>query len=220
MECIDAFTNKVIEGTDISVTVNGCPPVVRKEKKYYLFQGIETENVIVDITSTLYEKRRWHMCLDGMASSEKQFDCRVHIAFGIPVISIVLYPGEDYVLPSGYVRKVCERKPLEEVRVIKNRETKFFLAEDYQGGDRIKLFMSGRQETERGYLRIESRHGGGYEDFAILEKRDSLLYVMDRTLQGQYEKGSKLYELYCARADEKGKAAVIVKDSDTEEISI
>lgn len=219
VECIDAFTNKVIEAEDISVTVNGCPPVVTKEKKYYLFQNVGQDTVMVDIISSLYEKKSCQVCLAGMDSAAKQPDCRVHTAFGIPVLSIVLYPGEGYVLPSGYTRRVCQAKPMEEIRVVKNRETVFFLAEDYQGGDRIRLFMPGRQETERGYLRIESRHDGGYEDFAILEQGDSLLYVMDRELQAQYEKGSRLYELYCARADENGRAAVIVKDADPEKIS-
>lgn len=214
MECIDAFTNKVIEGEDISVTVNGCSPVVTKEKKYHLFQHVGLDIVKVDIISPFYEKRSCQLQLNSMASSEKQPDCRVHAAFGIPVLSIVLYPGEGYVLPSGYARRVCEGKPLEEIRVVKNRENVFFLAEDYQGGDRIRLYMPGRKETERGYLRIESRQGEEYEDFAILEQRDSLLYVMDRELQAQYEKGSKLYELYCARADRNGKAAVIIKDSE------
>lgn len=154
------------------------------------------------------------MQINSMASSEKQRDCRVHMAFGIPMLSIVLYPGEDYVLPSGYARRVCEGKPEEEIRVVKNRENVFFLAEDYQGGDRIRFFVPDRQEMEWGYLRIESRQGKEYEDFAILERRNGLLYVMDRELQAQYERGSKLYELYCVRADRDGKAVVITKESE------
>ncbi len=220
MECTDAFTNKVIEAEDISVTVNGCLPTVRKEKKYYLFQDVRMDVIKVDIISPLYEKRSCELRLGGMESAENLPGYRVHTAFGIPVLSIVLYPGEEYILPSGYVRRECEGRPLEEIRVVKNRETAFFLAEDYRGGDRIKLLMSGRQETDRGYLRIESRHDGGYEDFAILERRDGLLYVMDRELRGQYEKGSKLYELYCTMADEEGKAAVIVKKPDLKKLFI
>lgn len=216
MECTDAFTNKVIEAEDISVMVNGCLPTVRKEKKYYLFQNVRMDVVKVDIISPLYEKRSCELQLGGMDSVENLPGYWLHTAFGIPVLSIVLYPGEEYILPSGYVRRECEGKPLEEIRVVKNRETAFFLAEDYRGGDRIKLLMSGRQETDRGYLRIESRHGGEYEDFAILERGDGLLYGMDRELKGKYEKGSKLYELYCVMADEEGKAEVIVKNLDPE----
>lgn len=184
----------------------------RKEKKYYLFQDVRMDVIKVDIISPLYEKRSCELRLGGMESAENLPGYRMHTAFGIPVLSIVLYPGEEYILPSGYVRRECEGRPLEEIRVVKNRETAFFLAEDYRGGNRIKLLMAGRQETDRGYLRIESRYDGGYEDFAILERRDGLLYVMDRELNGQYEKGSKLYELYCTMADEEGKAAVIVKN--------
>jgi hypothetical protein len=214
VECIDAFTNRIVEAEDIFVTVNGCSPVVTKEKKYHIFQNVGLDIVEVNIISLLYEKRSCQLQLNSMASSEKQRDCRVHMAFGIPMLSIVLYPGEGYVLPSGYARRVCEGKPEEEIRVVKNRETVFFLAEDYQGGDGIRFFVPDRQEMEWGYLRIESRQGREYEDFAILERRGGLLYVMDRELQAQYEKGSKLYELYCVRADRDGKAVVITKESE------
>ena len=218
IELKDAFTNQSIEAEDIHVQVNGYLPSIRKERRYYIFQDMQTDIIEVDIMSKIYEHRHCVIQLvkhrNGNLPVYVQ-EGSIRNLFGIPLLSIVLYPNERYVLPVGYKRIEYRGKPWEEVRVIKDRKCAYLLAANYHGGEIIQLLMHGRQNPESMYLRIENKDAKGYEDFNLLEQRDTFQYVMYKSLEREYERGSKVYELYCTIANEKGIAVVIVKEGGT-----
>ena len=218
IELKDAFTNQSIEAEDIYVQVNGYLPVIRKERRYYIFQDIQTDIIEVDVISKIYENRHCVMQLTGYPNANLHVYVQggsIRNLFGIPLISIILYPNERYILPAGYERREYKGKPWEEIRVIKDKKSAFLLAEDYYDGEIIQLLMPERQNVGNICFRIESKDVKGYEDFNLLEQRDTFQYVMDKSLEREYKKGSKIYELYCTIADEKGIAVVIVKEGGT-----
>lgn len=215
IELRDAFTNKVIEAEDMRLCVNGVFPMARKEKKYYIFENLPTDIIMVDIISIFYERRRVEIAIsgDGAKKAPVHFPGGyIRIVFGIPLISIMLYPNERYNLPADYERQVFDARPFEEIRIKKDENKVFSLKEDYQGGVVFSVLFPQEKILEGTWFRIESRDGEEYEDFIVLEQKGAVQYVMDRTLHKQYEKGSKIYELYCTIADEKGRAIVVVKN--------
>lgn len=215
IELKDAFTNRSIEAEDIYVHVNGKPPAIRKERRYYIFQDIQTDTIEVNIISNLYENRHCVISLTGYHDEDLSVYAKrggVHNLFGIPFILIVLYPDERYALPIGYERIEYEGKPWEEIRVIKDKKSAFLLAADYHGGKTIQILMSEKRNPEGMCLRIESKNGEEYEDFNLLEQKNTFQYIMDKSLKREYKKGSKIYELYCTMANEKGRAVLIVKE--------
>lgn len=132
IELKDAFTNKSIEAEDICVRVNGKLPVIQKEKRYYIFQEIQSDTIEVDITSTIYENRHCVMQITGYCKKDSFVYVQagsIRNFFGIPMISIVLYPNQRYSLPTGYERREYKGKPWEEVRVIKDKKNVFLLAD-------------------------------------------------------------------------------------------
>ena len=131
--------------------------------------------------------------------------------FGIPMIQLTLYPNETYILPDGYERIMVKGKPLEEVRMIKDKENMFLLAADYEAGENIRILMTTGKAVRNLPFRIVEKDSGQYEDFVIIRKKEAFEYVMEHPLKGRYSKGSKIYELYCAWADKEGKAVMIVK---------
>lgn len=215
IELKDAFTNRSIEAEDIRVYVNGKPPFLQKERRYYIFQDVPTDTIKVDITSNFYEDRHCVLCLTEYTDQNLPISAQrgdIRNLFGIPFILILLYPGIGYPLPVGYKRIEYKGKPWEEIRVIKDRKSAFLLAADYCGGKTMHIVMSEKQEIEGICLRIESIKGEGYEDFSLTEQKDSFLYIMNKSLKGEYKKGSRIYELYCTKTDEKGRAVLIVKE--------
>lgn len=215
IELKDAFTNRSIEAEDIRVYVNGKPPFLQKERRYYIFQNVPTDTVEVDITSNLYEDRHCVFCLTEYAEQNVSVSAQkgdIRNLFGIPFLLIVLYPGIGYPLPVGYKRIEYEGKPWEEIRVIKDRKSAFLLAADYCGGKTIHIVMGKKQEAGGMCLRIESKKGEEYEDFNLIEQKDSFQYIMNESLTRRYKKGSRIYELYCTEADEKGRAVLLVKE--------
>ena len=212
IEFRDAFTNKTVGTDDIRVWVNGCVPVAKKEQRYYIFQGLQTEQIEVYIKSKLYEDRYCRI-----VPGEYERDRRIisipggifTYICGIPMLFIELYPNEKYMVPTGYVRREYRTAPFEEIRVIKNEGSNFLLAEDYDSGKWIRLMVSGARDIEGGWFRIQE--GDDSEDFMLLEKEGGNRYQIEKELVTRYKKGSRIYELYCVRADEKGRAFVIVK---------
>lgn len=214
IELRDAFTNRTIESEGICVYVRGYPAAVKKEGKYYVFWGIENERVEVNIHSLLYEEKQCVVSLEeGKRKREEEClgEWRVEEVSGIPLVLIPLYPNEIYTLPDGYKRITAEGKPFKEIRVIKDKENVFLLADDYKAGESIRVFMTTGKIVRNLPFRIVEKDSGQYEDFVITRRKEAFEYVMERPLSGIYSKGSKIYELYCARTDKEGKAIVITK---------
>lgn len=88
------------------------------------------------------------------------------------------------------------------------------LEKEYKGGDVIEMYMPGESGIKGRYFRIEEKEGMSYEDFIIIEEKEGFCYQMKEALKGRYPKGSRIYELYHKRADEQGRAEVIVKVRD------
>lgn len=214
IELRDALTNKIIESQDISVHAKGYPESVKKENKYYLFWGTDNRQAEISIHSLLYEEKHC-LVFFGEMQEKREEEClpdwRMREETGIPIVSITLYPNTAYALPAGYKRVMIEGEPLEEIRVIKNKENVFLLADDYQMGETIQILMKAGETIENLPLRIVEKEGEEYEDFVITGHKENFQYSMERALKGRYSKGSKIYELYCAKADRDGKAAVIMK---------
>ncbi len=214
IELRDAFTNKIIESRDVSVYAKGYPKAVKKEDKYYLFWGTGNRQAEISIQSLFYEEKQCVISLEdekGKKEGECMGEWRVEEACGIPLFLITLYPNEAYALPAGYERVIVEGEPLEEIRVIKDKENMFLLADDYRMGEIIQILMKAGEMIENLPLRIVEKEGEEYEDFVITGHKENFQYFMGRALKGRYSKGSKIYELYCAKADKDGKAVMIMK---------
>lgn len=214
IELRDAFTNKRIESENINVYVRGYAAAVKKEQKYYVFLDIREDMAEVCIESPVYERKN---CVIFFREYDKKQsigdiqDVVVSDMSGIRLFLITLYPNERYVLPSGYERIVLDGRPQEELRVIRDETEGFLLAADYQGGRILQMMMPDKVCVEGIKLRIMEKEGECYEDFTVLEKKGFFQYTIDAPLTGQYLKGSRIFELYCVRADEEGKASVIVR---------
>ncbi|MDE6759709.1 MAG: hypothetical protein K2J90_03400 [Lachnospiraceae bacterium] len=212
IELRDAFTNGMIESEDASVYAKGYHRAVKKDK-YHVFLGEEKERIELSIQSVLYEEKQCVVSLGD--EKEKREEClgewKVEEIAGIPLILITLHPNEMYMLPDGYERIAVEGKPLEEIRVIRDKENMFLLADDYEKGEIIRILMEAGKNVRYHPFRIVEKDGEGYEDFVITEKREAFQYVMEKPLKGRYCKGSRIYELYCVKADKEGKAVAIKK---------
>lgn len=214
IELKDALTNKVIESGDIRLYVNGCSCKICKEKKYYIFEKLQTDWIEVDIISQFYVRRKCEVTVNRNETEKVPVSFpggNIRNVFAVPFISIVLYPNERYCLPDGYERKLLEGRPLEEIRVKKDVNNAFSLIEDYQGENILSILLPQEKNVEGAWFRIESRDGEEYEDFIVLERKDAVQYVIDRILQKKYVKGSRIYELYSTITDTEGKGIVIVK---------
>lgn len=213
IELKDAFTNKMIESEDVTIYAKGYPRAVKKENKYHVFWGEPAERIEISIKSLLYEEKHC-VVYPGEEKGEKE-ECleewKTEKIFGIPMIQLTLYPNETYILPDGYERIMVKGKPLEEVRMIKDKENMFLLAADYEAGENIRILMTTGKAVRNLPFRIVEKDSGQYEDFVIIRKKEAFEYVMEHPLKGRYSKGSKIYELYCAWADKEGKAVMIVK---------
>ena len=214
IELRDAFTNRIIESEDIRVYARGYPEAVKKDGKYYVFWGIENERVEVSIQSLFYEEKQCVVSFEEGTEIRKE-EClgewRVEEVSGIPLVLIPLYPNEMYTLPDGYERITAAGKPFKEIRVIKDKENVFLLAADYEAGENIQILMTTGKAVRNLPFRIVEKNSGQYEDFVITRRKEAFEYVMEHPLKGRYSKGSKIYELYCARTDQEGKAIVITK---------
>lgn len=212
IELRDAFTNRTIESEDISVYAKGYPKAVKKDK-YYVFLGEEKERIEISIQSLLYEEKQCVVFIgeEKEKREESLGEWKVEEVSGIPLMLITLYPNEMYVLPDGYERITVEGKPLEEIRVIRDKENMFLLADDYEAGEIIRILMEAGKNVRNHPFRIVEKDGEGYEDFMITEKRVDFQYVMEKPLKRRYSKGSRIYELYCVKADKEGKAVAIIK---------
>ncbi len=212
VELQDAFTNLPIKAGNVRIQVNGCPPATQKENRYYLFHAAPEEKVRIWVRLECYEEVCCEICPAQYAPQDFPVllpEGILRRISGIPFFSLLLCPSERYELPPGYIRSLHETKPFAEVRVIRDSGQICHLAENYQGGKKI-CFISPRGEAVMGgYLRIESRDKSRSEDFTLAGRESCECCVLDRELNGMYEKGSRIYELYCARADETGRAWVI-----------
>ncbi|MCM1498015.1 MAG: hypothetical protein NC124_06065 [Clostridium sp.] len=212
IELKDAFTGKTVGTEDIRITVNGRMPVSRKEQRYYLFQDLQTERIEVYIKSKLYQERRCQI-VPGDGNCRETMGIpggTLAYIWGIPMLCMELYPNEKYIVPAGYVRREYRAAPFEEIRVVKHTGSNLLLAADYDGGEWIRLMAPQAQGIKGSWFRIQE--GENREDFMLLEQGDGNLYRIDRALTKRYQKGSRLYGLYCARADGEGRAFAIVKD--------
>lgn len=192
VELKDAFTDKVIDGRECYVCVNGKPADVRKEGRYFIFLNMDMEKAEVEVKAPLYET------------------CRYSVPPGKKRIVVPLYPNAQYPLPEGYERRLLQSAPGEEIRVIKEEQV-YFLAKDYSGGEWLGVTLPETLCVEGMYFRIQKRNEEGFEDFQIMEKQGDSRYRIDHELSESYGRGSKISMLYCVRADEDGNAVIIVK---------
>lgn len=213
IEARDAFTNQPILSDEVKIFVNGQAPVLKKEDRYYIFSPVKGDILEVQVESSVYEEKS---CVVSLSQPVKEIqllpDGMVYPFCGTILFLILLYPGDDYRLPDGYHRAEISCNPEEEVRVIINREKWYVLAKEYRGGDTIHIYMSEEKEIKGRYFRIEEKEGMLYEDFIIVDEIGDGCYQMKKNLKGGYSMGSRLYELYHKRADEQGRAEVIVKE--------
>lgn len=211
VELRDAFTNQIIESKEIKVYANGSLPWLQKEDRYYLFEENAWDTIEITVQSEVYEKKQCSI-LPQEYKEEKEIlqipDGMVYWTSGICMIVIVLYPNEAYVLPEGYCRRKVTGKPFEEIRIIRNREEASFLLEDYQRGN--ILCMSKNEGVPGSCFRISRPAGESFEDFYVIGKENEFTYIIGQELQREYPRGSKIYGLYCTRADDTGEASVIV----------
>lgn len=213
VELKDAFTNKAVGTEDIRVCVNGSMPMLKKERRYYIFQGIQPEQIEVCVKAEYYEDRNCQIVTADYDNDKKivgipggifSFCC------GIPMLTIHLYPNEKYKVPEGYVRKEYCVEPFQEIRVLKNTGGNLLLAENYDGGEWLPVMFSESEDVEGKWFRILEADKS--EDFLLLEKDDENGYRLETELMHPYQKGCRIYELYCVRANARGRALAIFKE--------
>lgn len=201
----DALTNRIIESSNIQVFVNGSLPDFQKERKYYIFENLSIKHLEVRIVSELYEER---ICETGLeqCSREKPVmisrNCLLSYVCGMPLLSISLYPGRHYHLPTGYKRIEWTETPGNVISVIQNQKDFFLLTEEYQGGDIMHILLPDNTNADGLHLRVmDKKNREQYDDFIVLQKKEGDCCLIDHKLNGRYERGSRIYQMYCVEAD-------------------
>lgn len=241
LECRDALTNLIIEAERLRVHVSrsdmedasGQQIVigsVAKEHRFLLLYGIGQGNYIITVEVAGYEIKS---CNVSMGENELEIESRlemvsgdyVYMVFGMPMLALRLYPGTQYGLPDGYVRKSVQANPFTLVREVIDTSQSFMLMEDYNGGRVLKMHAGGK--IVGGLCRIQNkvRKGDntttiGQRDFAVIEEEDFVAMgetgekgiLLNKELTGSYPIGSRVYLLYEAVADEEGNAVVICRE--------
>ncbi len=220
VELVDAFTNRIVGPVEAQVQINGRPPAMKKDERFFIFQKIEGDNIEITVQAEAYEsidcsisygelQERAKGVLQGQAGYAGFTGVFLHMESGIGVILLRLHPGEDYVLPVGFVRKQIEGAPGEEICVVKNPNAPMFLMEDYEGGRLLSIKAEDGMAGRR--YHIEGKNGL-QEEFTVTGQWGENQVMAETELHGRYEKGSRLHELYCAKADEEGKATVVCRE--------
>lgn len=208
VELLDAFTNKGVRDKNIKLTVNGQVPIMLKEEKYYIFQMEQTSNIEVYIKSEFYETKNCTFHIGQVREKEVINllpDGWLTHMFQIPVLTVLLVPGEQIPLGKGQLRKDFYGEPYESIPVIKDQKRFFLLAEDYQEGNMISCPIP-EQEPGRCF-QIEDKDGK--EEFLIISREKKWDCILASPLQRPYPKGSKISEIYYVKADSEGKAVGI-----------
>ena len=204
----------MIPAKGVSILAKNMSRPIVKENQYYIFvesinqdgfgKGIPIERVYIEINVQGYECfRDWVEIQSHEASGEKD----THV----PMIPVRLLPDETYVLPKGYERVQKSTEPFGEIKEIKDRVVSYRLLTDYADGNIIEMLCEMRNIVGKRF-RIIDEENGIEEDFEVIKKEDMCSWILERPLSHGYDKKkSKIYELYCVRADEKGEGCVIKK---------
>ncbi len=213
LELRDAFSGRTVEPSRARVLINGKMPAWKKDGRFFIFQGLGLEEELwVTIRAAAYEPAdRKILCEDVFSQKSSYFrlaDGFCYTEAGIRMLCLWLFPGRDYELPNGYVRQCVKAEPEEEVRIVKDPDSPAFLTEDYTGG-RFLCISAGEESLGRSF-----RIGGLdeiYEDFTVAGRPGGQQICMEAELSRNYPRGSRVFELYCIRADEEGQALAICK---------
>lgn len=216
IELRDALTNQIVEANGAHVQVNGCLPFLVKEKRFFVFRRITTNICRVSVHTDGYEERSCTVdngLLNKIAAAGEGSGICIpggclYGESGVCLISLFLYPGTDYPLPAGFVRQELSAEPGEEVRCVKDPAQAMFLEADYVGG--LSMYLEPFTELAGQRLRIWGAEGT-WEDFAVIGRTGGKELLLEKALDAPYKKGSRISLLYCAVADENGKAPVIVR---------
>lgn len=215
VEARDAFTNETVRPNAVKIFINGQPPAMIKEERYFVFYEVGAEHLKIHIQAAVYEEREYEAVLQVEQEIYLMPDGIAYPVCGTVLFSILLYPNENYRLPDGYDRKIIACNPEEEIKVIKDKGKCTFLKDAYCGGDVIQMYLPEENGIEGRYFRIMEQEAMAYEDFLVVGQMGKAGYRMKEALKGNYGKGSKVYELYRTRADRQGNAAVIMKEAFT-----
>lgn len=218
LEFRDGITNRMIEAerVDVRVQRNHMPLIfnkIVKNQRFILLCGIGQGQIEMMVQAENYEEKHCTVFIGknvvqkaGEATTISDY---VYTDFGIPVLALCLYPGEDYPLPEDYVRKSIQGKPFELIRAVIDARRPLILLEDYQGGDILKV--SAGEKVVGGFYRIKGRDGQ-FEDFVAVAWQEKEQMIPGAELSGKYPKGSRIYFLYEAVADAEGNAVVICRE--------
>ncbi|MCM1157414.1 MAG: hypothetical protein NC300_04185 [Bacteroidales bacterium] len=215
VELKDALTNRRLEQGELLIRINGFSPLAKKEDGYYVFPEIKEEELEIKAAGIGYAERSCRLSLADFWETKKVtvlpgllLDNRA----GFLLISVRLCPDERYILPAGYKRIMLTGEPMEEIPIIGNGENPYLLAADYQGGEIMEILFPERIEAAGMQLRISEKDGRRQEDFTIVEAGKPFQYRISGKLEGNYSRGSRIYEWYSVQADEQGKAYAVVKE--------
>lgn len=214
IEVRDAISNQIIQSGKRNLLVNGKGPVQQKEEGYSVFKWADCDELEIQMMSYGYKKKRFTISLTlPVLEIQCMPEGILYPLCGAFMLSLVLYPDENYILPKGYQRAEVSGEPGKVVRVIRDMEKCILLAEEYQGGVFIQMHVQKGGNIRGGYFRIMEGRGMSGEDFVVAGEQEGSGYRMGKALSRRYPKGSRIYALYSAQVDETGIAEVIVRNS-------
>lgn len=221
LELRDAWSGQVIEACRAQIRINGKAPDQQKDMRFFLFQTIEETDIQIVVQSVGFQSL--HCTVSWEEYQEKRFAFQTGVSeflqmpegfwyqeAGIVLLSLWLLPGRDYVLPGGYAFRYVNGESEKEIRVLKNMYAPVFLMEDYTGGH--ELCMRAGEEAFGRVWRI-GEPDGEYEDFTVTGIAGKTKVCIEPELCRTYVRGSRIYELFCTRADEEGNVMLIEKDA-------
>ncbi|MEF9915807.1 MAG: hypothetical protein RR275_04895 [Lachnospiraceae bacterium] len=191
---IDDFTNDVAS-CPLDIRANLIHKAVRKEDGYYLFMGIDKEQMEITISAPIYTT--YHLII-------KQSDLDALN----PIVKVRIKPNKLYPLPAGTKCLSGKGTPGEELLFVVKQERSYLkLLFDYEGDSQIALYQTGNEDLDGQQIYIEhyENHTGEVGRICSTINSEKYLYQLETPFSSTYLKNTtKIYLVIKVIVDAEG----------------